>query len=87
MFVLSICAYGGVFLAFCVRVFSCIVMMPGCVLCTKVFLFLVFVSDAVYIDLKYDDVFVLWLIVVCEWVGGDLFLMGCLCLVLLLRIV
>ena len=26
------------------------------------------VSDAVYVDLKYDDVFVLWLIVVCEWV-------------------
>ena len=21
--------------------------------------------------------FVLWLIVVCEWVGGDLFVMGC----------
>ena len=29
-----------------------------------------FVSDAVYVDLMYDDVFVLWLIVVCEWVGG-----------------
>ena len=35
-----------------------------------------FVSDAVYVDLKYDDVFVLWLIVVCEWVGGGLFVMG-----------
>ena len=24
----------------------------------------------------YDDVFLLWLIVVCEWVGGSLFVMG-----------
>ena len=46
------------------------------------FLFLDFVSDTVYVDLKYDDVFVLWLIVVCEWVGGDLFVMGCLLSVL-----
>ena len=30
----------------------------------------------VYVHLKYDDVFVLWLIVVCEWVGGCLFVMG-----------
>ena len=30
-----------------------------------------------YVDLKYDDVFVLYLIVVCEWVGGRLFVMGC----------
>ena len=37
--------------------------------CTSFFLkFLAFVSDAVYIDLKYDYVFVLWLIVVSEWV-------------------
>ena len=27
--------------------------------------------------MKYDDVFVLWLIVVCEWVGGSLVVMGC----------
>ena len=27
--------------------------------------------------MNYDDVFVLWLIVVCEWVGGDLLVMGC----------
>ena len=27
--------------------------------------------------MKYDDVFVLWLIVVCEWMGGSLFVMGC----------
>ena len=27
--------------------------------------------------MKYDDVFVLWLIVVCEWVGGVLLVMGC----------
>ena len=33
------------------------------------FLFLDFISDAVYVDLKYDDVFVLWLIVICEWVA------------------
>ena len=26
--------------------------------------------------MKYDDVFVLWLNVVCEWVGGSLFVMG-----------
>ena len=26
--------------------------------------------------MKYDDDFVLWLIVVCEWVGGGLFVMG-----------
>ena len=28
-----------------------------------------------YGDLKYDDV-VLWFIVLCEWVGGCLFVMG-----------
>ena len=38
--------------------------------------FLDFVSDAVYVDLKYDDVFVLWLIVICEWVGGVLLMIG-----------
>ena len=35
---------------------------------------------AVYVDLNYDDVFVLWLIVVCECVGWlvfDSFVMGC----------
>ena len=47
--------------------------------------------------MKYEDVFVLWLIVVCEWVGGGLFVsvwwfvcdgeLCCLCLVLLLRFV
>ena len=49
---------------------SCIVMMSGeC--CVRVFFrFLDFVSDAVYVDLKYDNVFVLWLIVVVSgWVG------------------
>ena len=35
-------------------------------------------------DLRYDDVSVLRLIVVCEWVGGSLFVMD---LVLLLRFV
>ena len=39
------------------------------------------VSDAIYVDLKYGDVFVLWLIVVCD---GEL---CCLCLVLLLHFV
>ena len=34
-------------------------------------------SDAVYVDLKYDNVFVVWLIVVCEWLGDDFFSMGC----------
>ena len=29
-------------------------------------------SHAVYVDSKYDDVFVLWLNVVYEWVGGVL---------------
>ena len=43
----------------------------------KVFKFLDFVSDAVHADLKYDDIFVPWLIVVCEWLGGDLPAMGC----------
>ena len=42
----------------------------------QVFKFLDFVSDAVYADLKYAVVFVLWLIVVCEWLGGDLYAMG-----------
>ena len=36
-----------------------------------------FVSDAVYVDLKYDDVFVICLIVVCKWLGGVLSAMGC----------
>ena len=40
LFVLSVCAYGGVVgyfgvLAFCVSFVSCIVMMSGCVLCTR----------------------------------------------------
>ena len=50
---------------------SCIVMMFGCVLCVmwEMFQFLDFVSDAVTLIL----VFVLLLIVVCEWVGGVLF--------------
>ena len=49
------------------------------------------ISDAVYADLKYDDVFVLWLIVVCEWVCACCFVSGGLfcsmCLALLLRVV
>ena len=46
--------------------------------CVRViFKFLDLVSEAVYVDLMYDNVFVLWLIVVCEWVGGSLFVMGC----------
>ena len=48
----------------------------------EVFQLLDFVSDAVYVDLKYDDVFILWLIVVCEWVVTFY-----LCLALLLRVV
>ena len=48
----------------------------------EVFLFLDFVSDAVYVDLKYDDVFVPLLIVVCEWMGDVLLLMGWTCFVL-----
>ena len=40
-------------------------------------MFIDFVFDAVYVDLKYDDVFVLWLIVVCVWVGGVLLVMSC----------
>ena len=35
------------------------------------------VSGSVYVDLKYDGVFVLWLIIVCEWLDGDLSAMGC----------
>ena len=36
----SVCAYGGVFLVFldlCVSFVSCIMMMAGCVLCTRFF--------------------------------------------------
>ena len=36
---------------------SCIVMMSG----------IDFVSDAIYVDLKYDDIFVLWVIDVSVW--------------------
>ena len=36
--------------------------------CVRGFLFLDFVSDGVYVDLRYDDVFVLCLIFSCEWV-------------------
>ena len=49
---------------------SCIVMMSVCMLCMSFLEFLNFVSDAIYVDLKYGDGFVLLLIVVCEWVGG-----------------
>ena len=41
---------------------SCIGLMSGWVLCTR------FLVPRFYVDLKYDDVFVRWLIVVCEWV-------------------
>ena len=58
-------------LAFCVS-FFCIVLMSGWVLCIRFFRS----SDSVYVDLKYDDVFLLWLIVVCEWVADGLFVMG-----------
>ena len=44
---------------------SCIVIMSGCLL------FLDFVSDAVYVEMKYGDGFVI-LLIVCEWVGGVL---------------
>ena len=64
LFVLSVCAYGGVVGYFGVR-FLCelcffIVMMSGCELCTRFFRFLDFVSNAVYVDLKYDNVVVGW---------------------------
>ena len=49
--------------------------MSGWVLCTR-FLVPRFGFSCCYVDLKYDDVFVLWLIAVCEWVGGDLLVMG-----------
>ena len=39
----------------------------------EVFQFLDFVSEAVYVDLKYDYVFAIVLIVLCEWVGDVLF--------------
>ena len=67
---LSVCAYGGVvgyfwcFSFLCVCFFYCDDVRLGAV---YDFFFLDFVSDAVYVDLKYDDVFVLWLIAVCEW--------------------
>ena len=41
----------------------------------EVFWFLDFVSDVVYVDLKYDDVFVLWLTAICEvFCVGDVLL-------------
>ena len=48
---------------------SCIVMMSGWVLCTRFLVPRFCFFDAVLVDLKYNDVFVLWLIVVCEWVA------------------
>ena len=64
-----VCAYGGV-----VGYFWCLVFCVSFVSCIKLF---DFISDAIYVDLKYDDVFVLWLIVVCAWLGGDLSVMCC----------
>ena len=63
LFVLYVCAYGGV-----VGYFMCLSFR-----CEFCFLYC---DDAVYVDLKYDVVFVLGLIVVCEWVGGGLFVIG-----------
>ena len=51
--------------------------MSDWVLCTSFFSSSEFVSEAIYVDLKYDDVCLLWLIVVCEWVGCSLFVMRC----------
>ena len=74
LFVLPVCAYGGVvgyvwcFSFLCEFCFLyCDDVRLGAVY--ELFYFFDFVSDVVYVDLKYDDVFVLWLIVVCEWVG------------------
>ena len=44
---------------------SCIVMMPGGVLCRSFF------SSSILFLMSF------MLIVVCEWVGGSLFAMGC----------
>ena len=82
LFVLSFCAYGGVvgyFWSFSFLCEFCFLYCDDVRLCAvyEVFQFLDFVSDVVYVDLKYDDVFVLWLIVVCEWLGCDLSAMGC----------
>ena len=63
-----VCAYGDV-----VGYFWCFIL-----LCESCFLYCdYFVSDSVSVDLKYDNVFVLWLIFVCEWVDGVLSVMGC----------
>ena len=45
----------------------------------EVYKFLDFVSDAIYVDLKYDDVFVLWLIVVCDVLCLVLLRFVCVC--------
>ena len=70
---LSVCGYGGV-----VGYFRCFSFL--CEFCFLycddvrldavywVFYYLNFVSGAVYVELMYDDVFVIWLIVVCGWV-------------------
>ena len=50
--------------------------MSGWVLCTSFFLIPRFYFWCVYVDLKYDDIFVFWLIVVCEWVCGVLLVLG-----------
>ena len=75
----SVWYVGDVSYAVCNVCVHCVVMWWRRVSWRKVrvFKFLDFVCDAVYIDLKYDDVFDLWLIVVCEWLGGDLSAMGC----------
>ena len=61
---LSVCAYGGVvgyFLGFSFMCELCFLYCDDVRLGAvyEFFLFLDFVSDAVYVDLKYDDVFVL----------------------------
>ena len=80
--VISVWVYGGVVGYLCCFGFLC---EFGFLYCDdvrlgdvySVFRFLNFVSDAVYVDLKYNNVFFLCLIVVCEWLGGDLSAMGC----------
>ena len=73
LFVLSVCAYGGVVRYFWCFSFLCEVCFLYCDdarlgAVYEVFSFLGYVFDAIYGDLKYDDVFVLWLIVVCDLV-------------------
>ena len=78
LFVFYVCAYGGVVGYLRCFSFPCEFSFLYCDDVRLGAVYYVFSSSILfrmpfYVDLKYDDVFVLWLIVVCKWVG-----VGCL---------